>query len=437
MNVIAFGFLLLALSGVSTGAMAAGEPPPACRLDNSLKDMVSDGLGFVVREFKRQGHVLPFTQFVVNPHTDVGADVLRVFIVKDGTAATVNERGCLDASRIGGIEIDGPCVPTGLQRCSRQQLARIRNSDERNRFGLAGECYVTNLQACTPEQRRTLLEAVGPRDAISITGGCFIDNGKPVTLRCSAGALKILQTETASSGQASAAVLFVLAHELYHAVQNTQANFLSVPNFLNRDWSVSRKTAAIRDKCRARDAFRAVEQQADDAALKVLENNIDALNRRLPDHISRLYHVDQIGYAASYFGQWDAMWPEFRDVTSVASFTVRGNTLPIDSAKAKELAVTIRCDIETPGVGRLAVPIRYGQSHPSPTERMQRVSSELTSKLRANAGLRTGAAGDLQTTISELLLQNDQYVDDFYAKVTDAVCEHVEQPSACAKPPKR
>jgi hypothetical protein len=171
--------------------------------------------------------------------------------------------------------------------------------------------------------------------------------------------------------------------------------------------------------------FSVLEKEADDHALRIIELSWPVLSKQmnLSSNMSRLYHVDQIGYAASYLGQWSAFWNTDPELSVHESFKVSGVSLPATKNILHNKAKEFLCDFEKKKKGKWIVPIQYGNTHPSPTQRMVSISTKLKQKIDANTDAKANyPMSDMQSLISGILVDVDSYVADYSNQLTDEIC---------------
>lgn len=416
--------LLVFLCGPARGA----EPVPDCRIDAALTAVFQQTTEKVLTQYRAAGMALPFKRYKVNPSTPVAPDTLAIYVVKDALLAAVDRDGCFLKVRPAGFpELDGPCVPTTLVKCTRSQLNEMRSrAEQMERFGQAGACYLTNMHACLPEERRFLKKQA--RDPLTVTGGCaVIQYDSPPVIHCSAGAAKILLTETASASVPTAALMFVIAHEITHIRQGAEGAFYGGAGLVDLSLPAERKLRLVSNQCLRAATSGEREQEADEAALKLIEAALPGMNKELPPGLSRLYHVDQMGYAASYMAQWSGFWGDsIKGILHPVHRRMNLNSVADVAQRARQFV----CDVARPGRGTVVFPMAQG-SHPGLARRISLISS----KLAANPALAAPTSdpmADLQTTISLTLANVDQRTSRYQLEIQKAICLASEQmPLSC------
>jgi hypothetical protein len=399
--------LLLGVTFLLVGGHALAERAAHCRYDDTLKKPVAKALDWVMVEFQKEGFRLPFRTYVVNPRGSIGPKQLAVKIIKDAVPSATDKQGCLRDFSLRGqiVKVDGFCVPGQLTKCTKAEIHTIESRRHRTRlfepFSNEGACYLTNLTACEGDELSLLRRAGGERDKFSVLSVCEVSKNRGWTLICSAGAMKSLLARNNKALTVTAPLLFVLAHELYHIGAGIDSSFFTTDFLVDLEWANDKKLGVIEKKCRMRTAMRDPEERADAAATRVLQNRWQELLVERYDGtavVDRLIPIDDIAYAISRLNAWSAFWSDntllhsaFRlagkELISGESMKndglgmladLIGNRAYLDSTDmSRDEARRFVAYVTENRTGKLAVPIRYGGTHPQGWERlaalMQRV----------------------------------------------------------------
>jgi len=321
------GYLtVLLLTGMSmlSQPVCAAEPIPACRYDNSLIPIVKQAVNWTLADFRKKGIVLPIERVAYNQPSVQDNKTLTIHIVKDATLNTIDSSGCIlnKSFSVNGslIYADGNCIPTDRSKCTLSDEAYMRRrfidihskfSDVQTGYELTGACYMTNLQACLHRDRLDLLKLIGKRDKLSVKGGCVTSAKQPVSIYCSAGALKMLLSREAAKEQApTVGIVFVLAHEFGHLSKSVSSSY-DVPDYtISRDWSRADKFAVIKNQCQLGDALRGKEEAADELALMVTRQHVAEISERWPKQGTIPWLITQAGHYSTNLVRWNNGWVE-------------------------------------------------------------------------------------------------------------------------------
>jgi ankyrin repeat protein len=426
-SILAFLFL-----DVPLGSLAVTGQVPACRLDTTIERVVSDASSRIVGAYAQLGIALPFDSVDINVQNDQSNRRLAIYLIKDARQDGVDEKSCILTARStpDSPPLDGLCVPTRLRNCSRSQLREMRRrNDQMGRFGLAGACYLTNTQACTESEMGKTFDNI-QRDPLTVKGGCVtsIIDGRS-TIQCSAGAIKILQTDDAQQREPSAALLFVLAHEMFHVIQANQSAYSGTDSVIDLSASATVKRTQLKQKCDRAPALGDTEDAADAAALRVLTVLWPWMQKKIPPSISRNNLVDQIGFGASYLDQYLHMWNDGGPVIHHPAFEI--NVVDTDTSvpytEPDNSAKVFFCDVMRPGRGNMAIPLYHGD-HSRLATRMKNISSRLTVK----ATHTKDPMGDLRTFNSTVFADVDRAIDHAELIGEERLCQLTVEPPDCA-----
>lgn len=395
--------------------LAKTDPVPPCRLDDSLSPIVTQALQWGIADFTKRDVKLPFERIEVNPKGDVPANALAVYIVKDAAySATDPKTKCIVPKSLpfgsprGVVRTDGECLPMDLSKCSTdekrymqkrfEEIYSMESGDSNTGYELTGACYITNLQACVHRDYMDLLAKVGRRDAISVRGGCIADDQPPATIRCSAGALKMLLSHEAAAAKApTLGILFVLSHELAHLAAHESSTFDGDDHVLDLSLSKEQKLKMIRRECERGESLRKRERDADTRALAIAKTHIDEISTRWPKQGSVPWLVSQAGHFSTNLARWNNDWHEGPEVTTPAVFLLRGpdgGMVVIDSeasshiddpippsgktaAEVHAAAARFLCDLTTATGGHWDVLIQSGTTHGTLAGRLIDILSQL------------------------------------------------------------
>jgi hypothetical protein len=452
---VVFGVLFIA--GLSPPLQAA-EPIPPCRYDNSLIPIVKQAVEWAIADFKANQVRLPFERVVYNTAPGNDDKVLSVHLIKDATLSTVNSQGCIvDRSfQIGGslIETDGDCIPTDRSKCTFIDDAYMQKrfidihgkfSDTQTGYELTGACYMTNLQACLHRDRLDFLKVLGPRDKLSVKGSCVTNATAPMSIRCSAGALKMLLSREAAKERApTVGILFVLSHELAHLSKKVSSSYDVSDYTVDRAWPREDKFAVLRSQCRLGNTLRGQEQSADELAVMVARQHVKEISDRWPKQGTPPWLVTQAGHFSTNLVRWNNDWHdgELADVPNV--FRPRSgvqvlNDQDMDYLDKDEVPsgfsdVEIRlrtkmflCDLVQKQQGKWMILIQSGTTHGTMVERL----AEVIGSLRKGAGKPDdglSAMEGLSGKIQDLAMRRHRA---YLREIEAGICDLIDQPLKC------
>ena len=444
----------------------AAEPTLPCRFDDGLIPSVRQALEWGIQGLKSSGRQLPFDQFAINPRAATSARTLRVEIVKDATLSTVDQAGCIKAVQIpvGSMSFgtDGPCVPTNLDKCNAQEqqymLRRMQEihgnliGDSQTGYEWSGACYMTNLHACLREHRFALLDAIGPRDPRSVRGVCIANAIAPVSIRCSAGALKmLLSMEAARKNAPTIAMVFVLGHELAHLAAKTSSTYDAADYVVDRSWPREDKIARIQDQCRTGESLRQRERDADTLGIQVAKERLPEIARRWPDQGTTAWLITQAVHQSTNLARWGNDWRDgpavetprvfltnpdggIQELDASAIPEVAGATVP-SGRTPQEVELSARrflCELGETRAGRWDVLIQSGSTHGTLIERV----AVLAAALRP---VQVDVKGSFEGLEALLGGFNDFAMGrqkTYLRELEGAICTLVDQPLACSSLPK-
>lgn len=298
--------LVAFFAGLLPLAAWAAKSVPDCRLDDELEAPVRIAAQWGLEGLKAAGRPLNFDTVSINPRGPVPARTLRIEVVKDATLKTVDAKGCIKPVQYimegATLRSDGPCQATRLKDCNAadrdymrqryEQIAGIGTGDTQTGYEKSGACYMTNQQACIHHQRMALLDALGPRDALSVKGACVANAAGPVHIRCSAGALKMLRnSESVEYKATTIAMVLVIGHELGHLLASESSSFEVGDNTVDLQWSPENKMARLDGLCTSGESRRERERAADEVGLSLARQRLPLVEFWRPagrDQLSKL-----------------------------------------------------------------------------------------------------------------------------------------------------
>ena len=298
---------------------------PDCRLAANYRTEVERALSDAADAYRREGRALPFTRFTFGGAATVAPATLRVEIVTDAAAGEVNAQGCPGARRGG------------------------RGAREPDDYTVRGVCEVE------PESN---------------------------LLRCSRGALAAVLGSEQPDAPASAALLYVIAHELGHILQQKSGHFSGRVQTIDLASTAERKLTQLRRGCeRALEARE--EQEADEMALRVLAAKLDGPPYREPalnPRGSLLWQIDRIRLAAARVQQWRGRIGGEAPAGPHELFDPDApRSLPASDAYVAWAAARFLCDVFGRTRGTIRYPLRE-TTHPSAEKRMGRVAEALVAR---------------------------------------------------------
>lgn len=453
--------LIVALASMWPQLATAHGSVPSCRFDDELIPAVRMAILWGLEDLKKSGIAIPFDNVAINPREPVSTRTLRVEIVKDAAASTVDAVGCILPMKIaaGQVQIptDGPCLATQLDRCSDEDKAymkmRFREihggfSDVQTGYEIAGACYMTNLHACLHQQRLMLLKTLGPRDALSVKGTCMARIREPASITCSAGALKMLLSSEAVEAKApTIGMVMVFGHELGHLAAGQSSAYDAADNIIDLAWRTEDKLSRIRNQCRAGETMRKRERDADEIALLIARLRLPEIARRWPKQGTTAWLITQSIHQSTNLMRWNNDWQDRAEINTPIAFrwnpgggVIQMTQQDIDditSGRAisgrneQETALAARqflCEMVSTRVGRWDLLMQSGSTHGTMIERL----GQLAEVLRPVKGDLTSPAEILEATIGGLGDLTMRRHRAYLRELEGSVCTLVENPLDCS-----
>lgn len=453
---------------VITPALHAAEQISSCRYDNSLIPIVKQAVDWVIADFRAMNVSLPFERVVYNTSPGKDTKVLSVQLIKDATLNTVNSDGCIidHSFQIRGFSIktDGNCIPTDRSMCTPNDDAYMQErfidihgtwSDRQTGYEMTGACYMTNLQACTDRDRLELLKILGTRDKLSVKGVCVADATLPMTISCSAGALKMLLSREAAKELApTIGILLVLSHELAHLSNQVSSRYDLNDYEIDRAWPTEDKFAVLRDMCRVGNALRGQEQSADELAVMAVSRHVKEISDRWPEQGTVPWLITQAGHFSTNLVRWNNDWHDsvlaeipdiFRQQTNNGILVLNSEDLEyldkdevpsgLSEADIVSRSTTFLCELAEKQQGKWMILIQSGTTHGTMVERLASVIG----------GLRTGAGGehgdgisraeDMIGRVQDLSMRRHRaYLRELEAEICDMVDQTLQCPADTSQP---
>jgi hypothetical protein len=450
--------LLVTLCTISV--LKAAESIPSCRYDSSLIPIVKQAVDWAIADLKTINISLPFERVVYNTSPGKDTKVLSVHLVKDATQNTVDSKGCImdRTFQIGmsSIKTDGECIPTDLSKCTSSEDAYMQKrfidihgnwSDRQTGYEMTGACYMTNLQACTERDRLEFLKVLGPRDKMSVKGICVADATLPMTIRCSAGALKMLLSREAAKERApTAGILFVLSHELAHLANKVSSRYDVSDYMVDRSWPIEDKFAVLRNMCRVGNALRGEERSADELAVLVARRHLKEISDRWPTQGTVPWIVLQTGHFSTNLVRWNNDWRDgevphipkvFRQQAEKGVQVLNSRDLEyldkkkvpsgIPEAEIRSRSYKFLCELAQKQQGKLMILIQSGTTHGTMVERLALMVGGLRSGVR-DPDDSVSRAEDINSRVQALVLRRHRtYLHELEAMI----CHLVDQPLEC------
>lgn len=431
---------------------------PDCRYDNSLVPIVKHAVDWAIKDFNKNQTFLPFEKVIYNTQEKQEKNVLTINLVKDATLSTVDDSGCIINRLIkvssGAILTDGTCVATDRSGCTlfddiymKRHFEEIhgRFSNTRTGYGYTGMCYMTNLQACMHKDKLDLLKVVGPRDKLSVRGSCVTDATPPMSIRCSAGALKMLLSRPAAKkGAPTVGILFILSHELGHLSERISSTYDSGDYTIDRSWPREDKFTVIRNQCQKGNSLRAREEAADKLALMVVKQHINEISRRWPKQGSSQWLITQAGHFSTNLVRWNNDWydKEHSDEPAVF-FPEKGITFLTEEDmvhKDKEdvpsgyspTDIRIRskmflCELAKKTNGKWMILLQSGTTHSTMIERV----SSVVGSLRNSIGDSGEGFSKLEGMTGKLQDFSMRRKRSYLRELEAEICDLLDQPLNC------
>jgi hypothetical protein len=368
--------LTIAFCLLANGAISfAAESPPACRLDDRHAAIVQSTLQRSLSAYMARGADLKIRRVVVNPSKPIeGGDVLRVYLVKDRTASSVDARGCSEADPV---------------------------DDD-------------------------------PLDAISVPGGCVTDGRDKPEIRCSAQAINLFADVGTRSDRENPTLLYVLSHELGHIRQRRFGEYSGRTERIRLDAAPTEKLALLRKSCEP--AWVKAEEQADDDAISAMTRLLHVAPYRenvLSQRGSMLWNVDLIALTVEKWKQFSFTRELARQSAVHTAF--KPKEFPTPKATVRANARSFMCAVFRGRKGVINYPARSA-THPPAEQRLRKIAE----RFRASAGELPDAGSstdfapivELQEGLSPLLNHIYQGTAEYMEAVQDEICTLVnsEQP---------
>lgn len=459
---VLIAFIALALGASLAQGAAAQTQIPDCRLDDRVAYAVRLAAEWGLEELQRGGVALPYDAVALNPRSPVPSHTLSIFLVKDAAASTVDERGCIRPLRWRAgpdiIQADGPCVGSNLDVCASDERQYMRRrfeeihgnliGDSQTGYELAGACYMTNLHACLHRHRLALLDAIGPRDDLSIKGTCVASARAPASIRCSAGALKMLLSSEAVAARATTVgMLLVIGHELGHLAAGRSSSYDAADSVIDLSWSDADKLARIRNQCRTGESLRQRERDADEIGLLVAKQRLPEIAQKWPKMGTTAWLITQAVHQSTNLTRWNNDWRDSASVETPSAFRSRpeGGVFRLDgddieavaagtlgsgrsSEEVERAARGFLCALTRTRQGRWNVLIQSGSTHGTMVERL----GDLLGELRPLQAAAETSAGRLEAMLGELGDIPLRQFRNYIRELEGAICNLVKSPLECS-----
>jgi len=435
----------------------AADNIPVCRYDNSLIPVVKQAVDWAIAEYRANSLKLPFEHVVYNTTSDK-KNVLSVYLVKDATLKTVDSQGCIKDL---GFQVhdsilrtDGDCIPTDRSKCSPAEKVYMQKrfidihggfGDSQTGYELTGACYMTNLQACVHRDRLEFLKLLGARDKISVKGGCVASAIAPMSIHCSAGALKMLLSREAATEKApTLGILFMLSHELGHLIKSVSSTYDFNDYTVDRTWSKEDKFAVLRRQCTLGNSLRRQEEEADNLAILVAGKYIEEISNRWPQQGSAPWLVTQTGHFSTNLVRWNNDWQEGEVIDVPDVFKVKSKLQILDdkdlayldkdvvpSGYSKtEVRINTKiflCDLAQKRQGKWFILIQSGTTHGTMVERISEVIGRLRTKLKSHNDP-VSKVESLTGKVSDLVLRRHRA---YLREIEEQMCDLIDESFKC------
>lgn len=238
---------LLALLGGVIGYFVAGSAlasgvVPTCRLYGSMTGEVRETMERAIAAYHALGKPLPFNRVEVNSKAAAPSDTtLAVWVIQDASKGAVDKGGCSTQPVANGEELDD----------------------------------------------------------ISVRGGCFVAALDKPEMRCSAGAVKLFAERGSGGLQPNPALLYVLAHELAHILQNRAGEYSGRVMTLTALQDHASRLLMLQGNCDPVSTRR--EEDADKLAFSVLVKVLPTAPYKEPalsERGSLLWSIDRLALAS-------------------------------------------------------------------------------------------------------------------------------------------
>lgn len=357
-----------------SGATCLAQVPPspaACRLDAEGAAAATRTIELALKAYAELGTPLPIDAVVANPKSaQLAVKTLGVYVLFDASVGSISKDGC--------VRTAPPLVK--------------------------GE----------------------PLDELSVRGGCVAAPGK-LEVRCSSSAVQLFGKQGERPGLANPALLYLLAHELWHIMQQRPGEYAGRVEYIELKKPREEKLRILQSTCEP--GITKSEENADRNALRVLERLMPFPPYREPlfsPHGSMLWGVDQLNLAANRWRK-EALEREFISQPEPHKSFVP-TEFPTPLATVKRNAKSFVCDVLTKRSGVVVHPSR-AVTHPPLEVRMQRVAAALRArsaglpKAGANEEYRTVAV--LQEQLSDILTFMYRETGVYLEAVQSAICTRV------------
>lgn len=325
--------VLMLFAGVSP-ARAQDTPmaPPACRLDAEGAAAAAKTISAALKAYAALGSALPIDEVIINPGPrQVPAKALGVYVVSDASASSTGRDGCVRST---------PALVKG------QEL-----------------------------------------DGFSVRGGC-VASADMLEVRCSSSAVQSFGKQGDRPGLANPALLYLLAHELWHIKQRRPGEYAGRVELIDLKMPRKEKLQTLQASCEP--GMTKNEEDADRNAIRVLAHLLPEPPYReslFSAQGSVLWGADQLNLAANSWRK-DVLEREFISQPKPhGSFVPTEYPMPED--RVHRNAKTFVCEVLTKRTGFVAYPGR-ATTHPPLELRMQRVAEAL--RPLASGLPKTGAA---------------------------------------------
>ncbi|WP_139826132.1 hypothetical protein [Derxia lacustris] len=303
------------------GACLAQSPPspPTCRLDAEGAAAAAKTIGLALKAYAELGTPLPINDVVANPESaQLAPKTLGVYVLSDASTSS-----------------------TTKERCIRSSPALVKGEE---------------------------------LDAISVREGCVAASDR-LEVRCSSNTVQLFGKQGNRPGLANPALLYLLAHELWHIKQRRPGEYAGRVELIDMRKSREEKLQTLQASCEP--GLTRAEEDADRNAVRVLERLLPALPYRealFSPQGSVLWGADQLNIAANTWRK-EALEREFISQPKPHKSFVP-TEFPTLPETVKRNANSFVCDVLTKRTGVVAYPGR-SSTHPPLEMRMQRVAEAL------------------------------------------------------------
>jgi hypothetical protein len=373
-------FLSVVCSCALAAEPAAAAGIPACRLDDTFKEIVESTVDRAIRAYHALGKALPIDAPQVNPRAfPIAARTLKIFIVRDAAQADVKPDGC--AVRL-------------------------------------------------PEKSELL-------DKLSVRGGCVIVATSVMEMRCSSAAVRIFGASRARDNRADPALLYLVAHELAHVIQGYASPYSGREEPIVLKDTQAAKLQLLRDVCDPVSTKR--EEEADALSLQVMGQLLSEPPYRetvFTERGSMYWNIDLLALATD---AWRREALE-RDILSAPKLhsAFEPTEFPTPAKKINAAARRFVCDVLTKNKGVVLHPGRPG-THPPLEQRLRSIAEALKPiayKLPATGGDKNfqpiaRLQTDLSPVFTHIYRETGAYLEAVQAKICTAV--NAPKPAAACR----